>query len=207
MWPGNGLRHAPSGRLGVGLLAVFLLTAGLTAAAQAASDSRAEQVWDRLESASWIALGAEEPERVVYAFTDPNCPYCNLLWRASKPYYPEGLQVRHIMVGFLKPSSPGKAAAILGAEDPAAALQRHERNHESGGIEPVNSPDGGVQSQLTRNQQLMKRFGIRATPGLVLRTADGGVRKLMGMPRLSQIPEIFRLPKQAQTDPALEPYK
>lgn len=207
MWPGNGWKQGSPARLGARFLAVFLVTAGLTAGAQAASGKRAEKVWDRLESANWIALGADEPERVVYAFTDPNCPYCNLLWRASKPYYSEGLQVRHIMVGILKPSSPGKAAAILGAEDPAAALRRHERTHESGGIEPMSSPDAGVQSQLTRNQQLMKRFGIRATPGLVFRTTDGGVRKLMGMPRISQIPEIFRLPKQAQTDPALEPYK
>lgn len=207
MWPGNGGKSGASGRLGARFLAVLVLTAGLTAGALATPDQRAEQVWDRLESADWIALGADEPERVVYAFTDPNCPYCNLLWRASKPYYSEGLQVRHIMVGILKPSSPGKAAAILGADNPAAALRRHERNHDSGGIEPVSSPDDGVQGRLTRNQQLMKRFGIRATPGLVFRTAEGGVRKLMGMPRISQIPEIFRLPKQAQMDPALEPYK
>jgi thiol:disulfide interchange protein DsbG len=207
MWPGKRLRAGAVARLGVGCLLALLGGGGVAGGALAASGERGEQVWQRLASAPWIALGAEEPERIVYAFTDPNCPYCHLLWRASKPYYSEGLQVRHILVGFLKPSSPGKAAAILGADDPAAALRRHEASHATGGIEPADDPADKLTDRLARNRQLMGRLGIRATPGLVFRTADGKVRKLMGMPKVSKIHRIFRLPKQPQSHPALEPYK
>lgn len=194
MWPGK--------RKAIGLAALVLAWAPLPAAA-----SEAQALWSELEKTEWIALGAEDPERVVYAFTDPNCPYCHLLWRASKPYYDEGLQVRHVLVGYLKPSSPAKAAAILDAANPAEALREHEESHASGGIEPAGSPSGEAEETLADNRSLMGRLGLRGTPGLIFRNGDGGVRKVAGMPQLGQLPQILRLPEQPQDHPALEPYK
>ena len=207
MWLGKRLRGRPARGNAASALLVLVGLGAVPAGGLAAPAGQGDKLWERLEAAPWIALGAKDPERIVYAFTDPNCPYCNLLWRASKPYYAEGLQVRHLLVGILKPSSPGKAAAILGADEPAKALRRHERTHPTGGIEPEPDPADRVTSQLARNRQLMGRLGIRATPGLVFRTADGGVRTLMGMPKIGKIHRIFRLPRQPQTHPALEPYK
>ncbi|KPV41784.1 hypothetical protein AN478_01450 [Thiohalorhabdus denitrificans] len=183
-------------------IAGALLLTGGTANAQ--SDSGA---WEVLEKEShWIATGADDPERIVYAFTDPNCPYCHDLWKATKPYYEEGLQVRHIMVGILRPSSPGKAAAILGADDPTQALNEHERSYEDGGIEPVDSPGSKVQSRLEDNQRIMQRLGARATPAVVYRDGDGKVHMVAGMPRLEALPKILRLPEQPVEDPDLQKY-
>ncbi|MFA9459915.1 thiol:disulfide interchange protein DsbG [Thiohalorhabdus methylotrophus] len=199
MWPGN-LR--PRSLLPMLAAAVALFLGGNAAHGQSGADA-----WTVLEKeAHWIPAGAEEPERVIYVFTDPNCPYCHDLWKVTKPYYSEGLQVRHILVGILKPSSPAKAAAILSANDPAAALRRHEKNYEDGGIAPAEDPAQLVRTQLENNQQLMRRFGARATPTVVYRDGDGGAQALSGMPRLQALPGILRLPAQPIEDPDLQKY-
>ena len=90
----------------------------------------ANAVWGQLEKSHWIADGREGAPRTVYVFTDPNCPYCNKLWADARPWVDAGkLQLRHVMVGILTPTSAGKAAALLGAKDPAAALDAYERGH------------------------------------------------------------------------------
>ena len=77
-------------------------------------------------AARWIADGRESAPRTV--FTDPNCPYCNKLWADARPCVDAGKrQLRHVMVGILTPTSAGKAAALLGAKDPAAAMDTHAR--------------------------------------------------------------------------------
>ena len=188
-------------------LAALAAAGALLLGGQAAHAQSGQEAWTVLEEeAHWIPAGAEEPERVVYVFTDPNCPYCHDLWKATKPYYSEGLQVRHILVGILKPSSPAKAAAILGADDPAAALRRHENRYADGGIAPAADPAPAVQAQLEQNQQLMRRMGARATPALIYRDGNGEVHSLSGMPRLKALPEILRLPEQPIEDPGLQKY-
>ena len=63
------------------------------------------ELWDDLESARWIADGKPEAPRIAYVFTDPNCPYCNQLWRETRPLVQAGqLQLRHILVGMLRPA-------------------------------------------------------------------------------------------------------
>lgn len=53
----------------------------------------------RLESSSWVAEGAESPQRVAYVFTDMACPYCARLWENMQPLvnHPDNtLQVRPV---------------------------------------------------------------------------------------------------------------
>ncbi|MFP4615923.1 MAG: thiol:disulfide interchange protein DsbG [Thiohalorhabdus sp.] len=202
MWlgrPGNGRRRS--------LLAALTVAGALLLAVGPASAQSDSDAWEVLENEShWVTTGTEDPERIVYVFTDPNCPYCHDLSKATKPYYEEGLQVRHILVGILRPSSPGKAAAILGADDPSQALNEHERSYGDGGIDPVDSPGAKIQSRLEDNQRLMQRLGAQATPALVYRDADGEVHMVAGMPRLEALPEILRLPEQPVEDPDLKKY-
>lgn len=148
--------------------------------------------WDKLAQSEWVADGDGSADRIVYAFTDPNCPYCHKFWEVSRPWIEAGqAQVRHIMVGILRPSSPGKAAAILGAEDPAQALADHENAFDTGGIEPLESVSGELQSTLARNYQLMQRFGASATPTLIYKSADGEVHLVRGLPSSSQLAAMF----------------
>jgi hypothetical protein len=68
----------------------------------------------------------------VYVFTDPNCPYCNKFWADAQAWVDSGkVQLRHIMVGILTPTSADKAAALLGDKNPAAALNAYEQSHAS----------------------------------------------------------------------------
>ena len=159
----------------------------------------ANAVWGQLEKSHWIADGREGAPRTVYVFTDPNCPYCNKLWADARPWVNAGkLQLRHVMVGILTPTSAGKAAALLGATDPVAALDTYERGHVASnaktlasgrpkplgdeGVKPLASVPPALAAQLDANAKLMASFGLRATPALVWKDARGGVQMRQGAP-------------------------
>ena len=152
--------------------------------------------WAKLENSHYVAVGAEDPERVVYAFTDPNCPYCQGLWLALEPYLDDGVQVRHVMVGILRESSQPKAAAVRGADDPAAALQRHADHFEAGGIEAPDQPAAGPMKKVEANNRLMQELGLRGTPALYYRTDEGKVGRAEGLPGDQRLAEILDRPVQ-----------
>lgn len=148
--------------------------------------------WDKLAQSEWVADGDDGADHIVYAFTDPNCPYCHKLWEVSRPWIEAGqVQIRHIMVGILRPSSPGKAAAILAAEDPSQALVDHESSFDKGGIKPLEDVPGEVQSVLARNYQLMERFGAQATPTVIYQDDAGEVHLVRGLPSPAQRSAMF----------------
>lgn len=172
------------------------------------------KVWHKLEQSAWIAEGAQDPETIIYEFTDPNCPYCHLFWLANQPYMEAGLQVRHILVGFLTPSSKLKAAAILAADNPTAAYRKNEKNYrmdvpedKAGGIEPATDPQPETLAKIKANMKLMQQLGVRGTPGIFYKDDAGQVHRLSGLPSLSRLPEIYDLPKQQLTNPKLQQYK
>jgi len=166
------------------------------------------EAWERLASAEWIATGARDPERVVYMFTDPYCPYCNAIWRASRPYYEEGLQIRHLLVGVIRPKSADKAAAILQAEDPAAAFRAHQEAYgQSDGQALPDELADAAREAVTANNRLMSELGVGGTPAVVYKTADGTVKMANGMPKLSRLADIYRLPEQTVDDPALDRFR
>ena len=97
-----------------------------------------DQSWAELESAKWVLDGKADAPRVVYTFSDANCPYCHKFWDAARPWVDaDKVQLRHIMVGVIREDSPGKAAAILQAANPSAALLENEHAFDRGGIKPV----------------------------------------------------------------------
>ena len=86
-----------------------------------------KEMWTRMENSTWIADGKADAPRIIYMFSDPNCPYCNMFWKQARPWVESGkVQLRHIMVGMLRADSAGKSAALLSAKDPQAALNEHE---------------------------------------------------------------------------------
>ena len=150
-----------------------------------------------LQQGRWVAEGNAHPKHVLYVFMDANCPYCHRLWLALKTYYHDGLQVRNVLVGIISPSSPGKAASVLGARDPAAQLRINEqrwgsRSDGGGGIAPLALPSAQVMDALTHNQMLMQAFGISGTPGLVYIDVAGNVHVLAGVPATPALAEIVR---------------
>ncbi len=141
------------------------------------------QIWSKLESSAWVADGKADAPRVVYTFSDANCPYCHRFWEAARPWVEAGkVQLRHIMVGVIRDDSPGKAAAILSASDPAAALLQNENAFGKGGIKPV-AVSADVSRKLEANQMLMVEMGFQGTPGILFKDADGHVQRRAGMPQ------------------------
>lgn len=151
-----------------------------------------DKTWAQLEDSTWVLDGEADAPRVVYTFSDANCPYCNRFWEAARPWVDSGkVQLRHLLVGVIKANSPAKAAAILGASDPSAALLENERRFDQGGITPLNSIPADVQKILDENQMLMYATGFRGTPGIVVRESDGLIKKFNGMPQPGQLVEVL----------------
>ena len=157
-----------------------------------------KQAWDSVQSTHWVADGSAKAPRVVYVFTDPNCPYCNKFWADARPWVEAGkVQLRHILVGVIRPDSAGKAAAVLASKDPAAALAAHSKLHGSGriqpvdgrGLQPLKDIPASIRTQLASNQHAMVQLGLSATPALVWKDAQGQVHTLTGAPegRLSEV--------------------
>ncbi len=151
-----------------------------------------EKVWKLLEGSSWIADGAKNAPRVIYTFTDPNCPYCNKFWKDARPWIKAGkVQVRHVIVAILGPTSPGKAAALLSAQDPQAALTQHEQQHGSGGIKPLAQVSPKVRAQLDANQMLMEQLGFSATPTTLYKDGNGNLKNMQGAPSAEMLGRIL----------------
>ena len=151
-----------------------------------------EKTWKQLEGATWIADGASNAPRVVYTFTDPNCPYCNTFWNDARPWVQAGkVQLRHILVAILTPTSAGKAAALLSAPDAQAALTLHEQQQRSGGIKPLAQIPGKTGAQLAANAGLMQQLGFAATPAILYRDAAGLLQSMKGAPSAQMLQTIL----------------
>jgi thiol:disulfide interchange protein DsbG len=154
-------------------------------------------VWQQLEASHWIADGNAKAPRVVYVFTDANCPFCTKFWDDTRPWVDAGkVQLRHLLVGIIAPTSPGKAAALLADKDPAGALAAYERVQlgqatqtiasgdpqplHGGALRPLQPIPPAIRAEIEANQALMKSLHIPGTPGVVWRDAQGAVRAVMG---------------------------
>jgi thiol:disulfide interchange protein DsbG len=166
-------------------------------AALAAGEPAPASVWQQLETSHWIADGSAKAPRVVYVFTDANCPYCTKFWDDTRPWVDSGkVQLRHLLVGIIAPTSPGKAATLLTDPNPAAALANYERVQlgqakqtiasgdpqplHGGALRPLQTIPPAIRAEIEANQGLMKSLHIPGTPGVVWRDAQGTVRVVMG---------------------------
>jgi len=148
--------------------------------------------WELLEKSHWVRDGAEDAERVVYTFIDPNCPYCHQFWRAYQPWVDAGkVQVRHVIVGILGRDSKPKAASLLSAKDPSKALQDHNQGFEKGGINAAKSVSPEIEKQIDANQRIMRQLGVSATPVTFYQDANGSVNVREGAPPAQEMPLIM----------------
>lgn len=141
------------------------------------------KTWSALERTRWVADGNDDAPRVIYMFTDPNCPFCNKFWKQARPWVEGGhVQIRHILVGILTQTSPGKAAAILESANPAEALREHETAGIDGGISALESIDTDTAEVLNMHAQLMEQLQIQGTPGIFYFDAENKLQIQRGAP-------------------------
>lgn len=151
-----------------------------------------ETTWTELGKANWIAEGASKPKRIVYVFTDTECPYCHKLWQATQPLLAgSDVQVRQIIVAVIAPKSLTRAAAILDAPDPEAALRQHENSFGHSTIQPLASVPAATRKRIGMNIALMEKMGLHGTPTTVYKDASGKIHILSGMPSDQRMKSIF----------------
>lgn len=148
-----------------------------------------DQAWPLLEKTHWIGEGGSNAKRVIYVFDDPNCPYCKALWEASQPFLDEDVELRHVMVAVIHPTSMGKAARMLAADDPLQAYT----DHQTKGSEPLARIPPALRQQIETNNRLMQEVGTYATPTLFYKDRAGKVRKIAGLPSADTLAnEVFQ---------------
>ncbi|MGP9664630.1 thiol:disulfide interchange protein DsbG [Halomonas sp. AOP22-C1-8] len=217
-WEIHGQFDAPGGLSGFGAsaqgqeIAIYLTPDGEHAIVGTLTDHQGEnlteaqldqhvravleaETWQLLEDSHWIQDGSTEAPRVIYTFTDANCPYCQAFWKKTRPWVEAGeVQLRHIMVGILAPDSPAKAATLLAADDPSAALKRHEE----GEAITASAQPRDIEEQVYTNNQLFDALGLYATPTSAFQreVANGVVRidRIQGMPEDAQLIELMGSP-------------
>lgn len=165
----------------------------------------------QLEKSSYVAEGAVSGVKAtVYVFVDANCPYCHSVWLAFQPYEKAGLQVRWIPVATLGPTSMPKAIEVMVAPDKVAAFRAMEANHGKAWTASAQSSEAAqpaAAAAIRRNGELMRRFGIAGTPGLIWKDKHDKVQIRSGMPRLSEFPAITGLPAQKNDEGALDKFR
>lgn len=159
---------------------------------KAMSIPRDPNAWVRLYKSHWILDGDEQAARVVYVFSDANCPYCHQFWLAARPWVESGLvQLRHVMVGVIKENSIHKAATILAADNPSKALSEHENNYYKGGVVPRNFLPEAALDKVRTNNDLMHDLGYFATPTIIYRNKKGDIRQIQGLPQGEAMIEVM----------------
>jgi len=151
-----------------------------------------KEVWAKMEKSNWIADGKADAPRIVYLFSDPNCPYCNVFWQQARPWVESGkVQLRHIMVGIIREDSPGKSAALLASKDPAQALQKHEKAGKASSLKALENIPADVQAKLDANLAMMEELGLSATPAIFYLDEQQQLQSQQGAPRPETLGKIL----------------
>src|SRR5471030_2145217 len=152
----------------------------------------AKEVWGKMEASNWIADGSKDAPRVVYLFSDPNCPYCNMFWEQARPWVESGkVQLRHIMVGIIREDSAAKAAALFTAKDPQLALHDHEKAGKGSSLKPLATIPADVQAKLDANMKLMEDLELSATPSIFYLDENGDLQQQQGAPSPDKLVKIL----------------
>lgn len=89
-------------------------------------------------------------------FFDPDCPFCAHLWQSFHPWR-QDFRVRWVPVAYVRPSSLGRAAAILTSPHPGQALQQNEGHFQYqkhlGGLMPLFASSHSLQMAIHLNTQ------------------------------------------------------
>lgn len=136
----------------------------------------AEQLYDDVSNANWLALGSKNAP-YIYTFIDPQCPHCHDLLTDLRHSYIEAgtLQVRIIPVGFTEDSA-AQAAFLLAAPDPQDKLFKHLDGDKT--ALPVTP---GINEQgVERNLAIMQSWKLDVTPISVYRSGSGQIKIIRG---------------------------
>jgi len=176
---------------------------------QYVTNPMAAVAYQQLAIIHWFADGENNAPHKMYVFIDPNCIYCHLLSKELRPLIDAGkLQVRWVPIGLIKPTSLGKAAALLHSDSSAesvALLKQDEayfnKQQEEGGIEPLQQGQGGMSvnlafSRVQANNAFFKQY-LQGTPAIFYKENQGQARLIPSYIDQAQLDKL--LPKVSQS--------
>ncbi|MEY2343120.1 thioredoxin fold domain-containing protein [Acidithiobacillus sp. IBUN Pt1247-S3] len=177
----------------IGVALALLALTFVPGVAHAQEGTARHKLWSKLGHSHWIAQGSGT--RILYVIFDPNCPYCHVLIdELQSQIQPLHLQVRYILVGFLAPSSSGKAAYILQAKDPLAAILENEKKFNMahfGGV-PETLGDEKTDKILEGNLALLNKAGKQLVPTMIYREEDGSLQIVQGALNSSNLRDALK---------------
>ena len=144
------------------------------------------KAYQDIHKVHYITQGKDSAPHKMYIIMDPNCSYCHLLYMDLNKYVKSGqLQIRWIPVGFLRPNSTGKSAAILAGKDNAANLKELVKDEtsfdmqtEQGGAKELDksSKDASTQKafkEVAENNAFWQGHGFSGTPVILYKNNKG----------------------------------
>lgn len=145
-----------------------------------------------------FTVGAMMAANTVYVLFDPQCPHCAALWESSQPLLRQARFV-WLPVSLLNAKSLPQSAAILGAADPVAAMNAHEKSLSGGqgGISASASIPDELKAAIEHNTALLTRLGAESVPFIVARDPQGqGARTAAGSMPTVQLANFIGLSGQ-----------
>lgn len=143
-----------------------------------------DEIWKSLEKSTWIQDGKSDAEKIIYVFNDPNCSYCHTFWKQARPFVNSGkVQLRHIMVGVIRPSSKGQAASILNNHNPAEFFTEYNLANGKSKLKEMQSIPKDLSEKIDFNTNLMDKYGFYATPALIWKDSKGEIQSQQGVPK------------------------
>ena len=134
-----------------------------------------DDVWKTLD-------GQKNAQRIVYVFSDPNCPYCYKFWQAARPWVKAGkVQLRHIQVGVIRDESRAQAAALLMSKNPEAEFLELNSNKGKKSLKKVEKIPADIAKKIDFNESLMSKYGFFSTPSMVWKDSKGEFKSAQGM--------------------------
>ena len=144
------------------------------------------EIWKSLEKSTWIQDGKTDAEKIIYVFNDPNCSYCHTFWKQARPYVDSGkVQLRHILVGIIRPSSKREASIILDNPNPAEFFKQYNLSNGKSKLKetPPMVLSKDLSDKLDFNAELMNKYGFYATPALIWKDSKGEIQSQQGVPK------------------------
>ncbi len=143
---------------------------------------------------SYFSEGAAKAPH-LFVFFDPNCIYCNMLWKQTRTAVQAGqLRISWVPVAILKKTSMGRAVAILAAKDPVVAMRKDEAHFDhqtEQGAMPTDAGDPAVRAKVEANTAFFASNNMQGTPTLVYRDQASQVHVIPGLPSAAGLKQIL----------------
>ncbi|OTG85465.1 thiol:disulfide interchange protein DsbG [Acinetobacter sp. ANC 4558] len=149
-----------------------------------------DEVWKSLEKSTWIQDGEKSAPRIIYVFSDPNCPYCYQFWQQARPWIKSGkVQLRHIQVGVIREESRAQVATLLMSKNPEKLFNEINDHHGKSHLEKTAQIPKDIADKIDFNQSLMEKYGFFSTPSMIWKDQKGNLRSTQGVTKNPK--EIF----------------